>query len=99
MLESITLQELKQKPQSNYHLVDIRPPYEFANGHVPNAVNIPYELLMMYPDSYLKQDETYYLICAHGSLSHRACAILQAFGYNVANIKHGYEMRYCYYRC
>jgi len=96
MPAATTLQELTQQIKPNYHIIDIRPPYEYAGGHLPNAVNIPYDVLMMYPDSYLKRNETYYLICAHGGLSHRACTILQAYGYNVANVKNGYDMRYYY---
>lgn len=92
MLAQLTLQELKQKPQSSYQIIDIRTPYEYASGHFPNAKNIPYDVLVMYPDSYLKRNETYYLICAHGSLSHRASAILQSYGYKVANIKNGYSI-------
>ena len=98
MPASITLQELKQQANPNYHIIDIRPSYEYARGHVKNAVNIPYDVLMMYPDSYLKRGEAYYLICAHGSLSQRASIILQSHGYNVANVENGYnmDMRYCY---
>jgi len=92
MLAAITLQELKQQPQLKCHIIDIRPPHEYANGHFPNSVNIPYDVLMMYPESYLKRKESYYLICEHGSLSHRASVILQSYGYNVANVKNGYEL-------
>jgi len=95
----ITLQELKQLKQSNYHIIDIRTPHEYLEGHFPNAVNIPYDVLMMYPDSYLRKDKIYYLICTHGSLSHRACAILQSYGYDVASVKSGYNMDRCYYCC
>jgi len=98
MPATITYQELKQITNPNHHIVDIRTPYEYAQSHLPKAVNIPYDILMMYPDSYLKKDQTYYLICAHGGLSHRACAILQAYGYNVANVKNGYDAEIrCYY--
>ena len=97
MPSTITLQELEQLTRPNCHIIDIRPPYEYAISHAKNAINIPYDQLMMYPESYLKRDHTYYLICAHGSLSHRASAILQSYGYNVANVKNGYNvnMRYC----
>jgi len=98
MPATITLQELKQLKQPDFHIIDIRSPYEYSQGHLANAVNIPYDVLMTYPDSYLKKGQTYYLICAHGSLSHRACAILQSYGYNVANIKNGYEAnRRCFH--
>jgi rhodanese-related sulfurtransferase len=98
MQATITHQELSQITQPNHHIIDIRTPYEYSKNHIPKAVNIPYDILMMYPDSYLKRDQVYYLICAHGSLSHRACAILQSYGYKVASVKNGYkgDLR-CYY--
>ena len=98
MPATITLQELEQLMQPNSHIIDIRPPYEYSISHMKNAINIPYDILMMYPETYLKKDHTYYLICAHGSLSLRASAILQSHGYKVANVKNGYaiDMRYCY---
>ena len=96
MLASITLQELKQQTSLNYQIIDIRPPHEYLHGHAPNAVNIPYDALLMYPETYLKKDQNYYLICAYGSQSQRASDILRSYGYNVANVKNGYEMR-CYY--
>jgi len=98
MLAMITLQELEQLTNPNYHIIDIRPPYEYSISHIKNAVNIPYDILLTYPESYLKRDQAYYLICDHGSQSLRASAILQSYGYNVASIKNGYkiDMRYCY---
>ena len=99
MLDSITLQELEQLKTPNCHIIDIRTPHEYASGHLKNAINIPYDILMMYPESYLKRDQTYYLICAHGSISHRASIILQSYGYKVASVKNSYriDMRYCCY--
>jgi len=97
MPTAITLQNLlNQKPES-YVLIDIRSPGEFATHHAKNAFNVPYEVLMMYPESYLNKTQVYYLICAHGTLSHRASAILRSYGYKVGNIKSGYDMRcFCY---
>jgi len=97
MPATITLQELTGLPQSNNHIIDIRSPLEYAGGHFKGAVNIPYDVLMTYPDSYLKTGDNYYLICAHGTLSHRASVILQSYGYNVTSVRNGYDIRYCYY--
>jgi len=97
MPKSITIDQLSAIKDQNKHIIDIRTPLEFANYHLPNAVNIPYDLLMTHPDSYLKRGEFYYLICAHGSISHRASAILESYGYNVISIQEGYtacEIRY-----
>jgi len=97
MSATITHQDLNQTTGKDYHIIDIRPPYEYAQSHLPNAVNVPYDVLMMYPESYLKKDQNYYLICAHGALSYRACAILQSSGYNVASVKNGYQIDMRYY--
>lgn len=93
MVTTVTIQDLTAASK----VIDIRATCEYVVGHLHGAVNIPYEVLMMYPETYLKRDEVYYLICAHGSLSQRACAILQSYGYDVANIKNGYDFRcYCW---
>jgi len=96
MVETLTLQELAKLESSDFYLIDIRTTQEFAQYHLPNAINIPYDLLMTYHDNYLKKDQNYYLVCGHGSLSYRACAILQSYGYNVKSISDGYNLRhYC----
>lgn len=97
MPSPITLKELQGLNPTQNHVIDIRSPLEYAGGHFKGAVNIPYDVLMMYPDSYLKKDKNYYLICAHGTLSHRASIILQSYGYTVASIQNGYGLRYFYY--
>lgn len=97
MSATITLQELKQLKQPYVKIIDIRSQQEFLKGHAPDAVNIPYDVLMMYPESYLKRDETYYLICDYGSISHRASVILQSYGYQVFGVKNGYQVDMRYY--
>jgi len=96
MRSGMTLQKLHQMGQGRYQLIDIRTPAEFSSGHAKGAINIPYDLLIMYPETYLKKDGNYYLICSHGSLSHRASHILKSYGYQVNSIENGYELRYCY---
>ena len=97
MVNTITLHKLINSKLSDFYLIDIRMPHEFADHHLPNAINIPYDLIMTYPENYLKKDQLYYLICGHGSLSLRACAILQSYGYNVVSVTDGYDMRlYCF---
>ena len=93
MVHTITLKELQRIDPASYQLIDIRTPQEFREFHLPRAINIPYDLLMTYPDNYLKKSQTYYLICGHGSLSYRASAILQSYGYLTASISDGHQMR------
>jgi len=94
MPTSITLQELQKLQQQNageHHLIDLRTTHEYAQGHAIGAKNLPYDLLMTYPDAYLNRKNTYYLICEYGFVSHRACVILQTHGYHVVSINGGYQ--------
>jgi len=89
MPRSITLAQLNQI--MNPCIIDTREPYEFSRYHLPTAINIPYQTLVMYPERYLNPNETYYLICEHGSVSYRASSILDAYGYRTISISRGYE--------
>ena len=91
MAKIITYEELKSNMGENCYIIDIRTSYEFASYHLPGAVNIPYDLLMTYPEHYLKRDESYFLICEHGSVSMRAATILESYGYVATSIRGGYE--------
>ena len=93
MVYTITLKELRNLDPSTYFLIDIRPSQDFNDFHIPNSINIPYDLLMTYPDNYLKNGQKYFLLCGHGSLSYRASAILQSYGYLVGSISDGYNLR------
>jgi len=97
MPRSITLSQLNQMQPSKPYIIDIREPYEFARFHLPTAVNIPYQTLVMYPERYLNLNDTYYLICEHGSFSYRASVLLEPYGYRLVSIKGGYDSRgyYC----
>ncbi|MCB9743672.1 MAG: rhodanese-like domain-containing protein [Alphaproteobacteria bacterium] len=71
-------------------LVDVRTPGEFAEGHVPGAVNIPVDELggrLSELESH-KGDEVY-LICRSGSRSSRAADQLVAAGYSAVNVTGG----------
>ena len=97
MPRSITMAQLSQIMNTNPMIIDIRDPYQYAQFHLPTAVNIPYQTLVMYPERYLNQQDTYYLICAHGGESYRACVMLEPSGYKVISILGGYSnIRYRY---
>ena len=60
-------------------VLDVRTPAEFAQGHLPNAININYQD----PDfeqaiKNLKADQPYFIYCAKGGRSAKACAQLKA---------------------
>ena len=97
MPRSITMAQLSQIMSTNPVIIDIRDPYQYAQFHLPTAVTIPYQTLVMYPERYLNLRDTYYLICAHGGESYRACMMLEPAGYKVISIAGGYtNMRYRY---
>ena len=99
MPKSITISQINATNDQKKYIIDIRTPLEFANYHLPGAVNIPYDLLMTHPDSYLKRGELYYLICAHGSVSYRAAAILESYGYKAISVQDGYTAHEIRYYC
>lgn len=67
-------------------LIDIREPYEYKNGHLPTAKNVPMSKILVEPDKYLKKDGEYHIICQSGGRSSRACSELTSKGYKVINV-------------
>lgn len=70
-------------------LIDIREPYEFAEGHLETARNIPMNEIMTYPDKYLDKNKKSYLICQAGVRSGLAVNILKEAGYQVIDVSDG----------
>ena len=63
-------------------LVDVRSKPEFADGHLPGAVNIPVdELSQRLSELTAHQSEDLYLICRSGARSARAHGLLLDAGY------------------
>ncbi len=72
-------------------LLDVRTPEEYAKGHLPNAININY----LSPDfkqalKELKPDQPYFIYCAVGGRSAKACTQLKNIGFKkVYNLEEG----------
>lgn len=90
MLSSISVTELKSKINS-VNIIDIRSVQSFNNNHIPGAINIPTEKLLISPSKYLTANKTYYLYCQKGISSSKVCQILNRMGYHTVNIIGGYE--------
>ncbi len=73
------------------NLIDIREIYEYRNGSLKTARNIPMGNLLNNPDRYLKKENEYYLMCQTGSRSSLACRRLNKEGFNVINVTGGIE--------
>ena len=65
MRQAITLQQLEQLTAANIHLIDVRSEQEYANQHIPEAVNIPSEKLSSAAEKF-PVDDTIVCICNHG---------------------------------
>lgn len=72
-------------------IIDIRDNYLYKLGSIPTSKNIPVNFLLMNPNNYLDKNKTYYIYCAYGIQSKRACINLTQQGYKVVNILGGYN--------
>lgn len=75
----------------NANIIDIRENYEYDEGHVKGAKNIPMNDLIQDPEEYLDINEKYYIICHSGRRSDFTCRILRDAGYNVVDVLYGTE--------
>ena len=78
MSEAIVMME----EESNYIILDVRTPEEFADKHIPNAINIPNETIGTekipeLPD----KDQLILVYCRSGNRSKQAAGKLVALGY------------------
>jgi rhodanese-related sulfurtransferase len=89
MISSITIQDLMNCHGIN--LIDLRNEQSFNNNHIPGAINIPYEKLIVNPSKYLDKNNKYFLYCQRGITSVKVCKMLAIQGYKVVNIIGGYE--------
>ncbi|HTO15514.1 MAG TPA: rhodanese-like domain-containing protein [Edaphocola sp.] len=73
-------------------LVDVRTPEEFANGHLPNALNIDWrnDVFELKASQLLNKEMPIYVYCLSGSRSASAAKSLRANGFrNVIELKGG----------
>ena len=65
-------------------LIDVRMPSEYRNdGHVPQSVNLPLDLIEETP---IEAGKTLFVYCRSGVRSGRACALLRQRGYKAVNV-------------
>ncbi len=62
-------------------LVDVRTPEEFAMGAVPDAINVPVQVIAETIQDHATEDRTLVLYCVSGARSHVAAMMLRSFGY------------------
>src|SRR6516164_4676588 len=89
-VREVTLDEVRGR-QTDTAVVDVREPEEFANGHVPGAVNLPQADLATRLDE-VPPDRPVFVICQGGFRSLRAAQFLRQRGISdVASVQGGTE--------
>lgn len=69
-------------------LIDVRSPEEFADGHVPGAVNVPLDDVLSHPSRHGGGD-TVHVICASGRRSAMAADAMIAVGVPAVSVAGG----------
>lgn len=89
MLESITVNDLKKL--YNIEIIDLRSNEKYNDNHIPNAHNIPFDKILLFPDKYLDKQKKYYVYCQKGLQSKQLCRSLNIKGFKTVHIIGGYE--------
>lgn len=90
----INFQELKDMVDRGAILIDVRSPQEYAEGHLPGAINIPeYEILSRVKNEIPKTNQAIVLYCQYGGRSKESYNIMKRLGYtNIFALRGGLEM-------
>lgn len=87
--DTISTNELaKYIGNPNVLIIDLRDLDEYDMGHIPGAVNIPYEDLDSYKDR-LNRRQQLIFYCDRGNISLLAARDLMKFGYNIKSLYGG----------
>jgi len=79
----ITIDEVKAlMAQDRVILVDVRDPQSFADGHMPGALNVPFDHIPNYVDAWKKDTRLLvtYCACTNETTAARAVVDMNAFG-------------------
>jgi len=86
----IDVESVVDSPARPSTLIDVRTPDEFANGHIPGAINVPVdELRSQMPG--LPRNRPLAVYCQVGQRGYLATRILLQNGFDVQNIGGGYK--------
>lgn len=92
-MRTVTVHDLKAALDAGgAHVVDVREPEEYAEGHVPGARLAPLSTvpgLLAQPGSELPAGRPVYLVCAVGGRSAQAARYLCQHGIDAVNVDGG----------
>lgn len=91
-VKNISINEVPDKLEKKAVLVDVRTPEEFAEGHLPGALNIDIKSEGFTDKiSRIRKSKNVLLYCRSGRRSARAATIMDSLGYSkVYNLEGGY---------
>ncbi len=87
-IQEITVDELNEWNMDDYMLIDIRDEMSYSYGHLPGAVNIPYDRMKEKLSELA--DKKIVVYCKKGETGIKAVQILEKAGKTAYNLKGGY---------
>jgi len=89
---SIAVDEARIKVEDgSVQVVDVRPPFDFAGGHIPHSLSLPGQALRIRA-AQLQLDREILIVGADSRQSIEACALAACLGFGtVARIEGGFE--------
>lgn len=79
MVDEVSPETVKQKLNENdAQIIDIRPPDEYADGHIPGAINIPMSQLPQQIDEIEWSDDVT-VVCPIGQSSVQAAKLIGSY--------------------
>ena len=88
MIRQMTLDDLSDAVDAGQVVVDVRDPDEYANGHVPSAINIPLDTIVDRCVE-LDRDKPVFLVCGGKNRAMEAAGALDQGGYEARPIDGG----------
>lgn len=83
----VTVDDLAIARQAGVQVLDVRSPEEFAQGHVPGAVNVPLEEVLATPRRFT--DHGAHVICRSGGRSLQAAEAMTKAGVHAVSVAGG----------
>ena len=89
-MKTISAREVQKRLKKGeiLNIIDVREAYEFQEGHIPGAMNIPLSLLEFRVHE-LDKKEPYIFLCHSGARSSLAVQYLESLGLDVTNMEGG----------
>ncbi|HKK75147.1 MAG TPA: rhodanese-like domain-containing protein [Saprospiraceae bacterium] len=85
----MSVQELLEKDTAT--IIDVREPFEFAEGHIEGSTNIPLNTVQNRVDDFQQMTKPLVMVCRSGGRSGMATAILKARGVEDVHNGGGWE--------